>query len=105
MSLPSQEATQQVPQQQLRQEPLRWLATDVLGRLTPPRVLVPVGLAGTDLGVSFPCGQRLVFLFGDSWTLDRRDWDADRSEEDTSELQSLRHFVCRLLLVKKNNQT
>src|SRR5262245_64241896 len=28
---------------------------------------------------------------------------ADRSEEHTSELQSLRHLVCRLLLEKKNN--
>src|ERR1035438_1994928 len=29
--------------------------------------------------------------------------DADRSEEHTSELQSLRHLVCRLLLEKKKN--
>src|SRR5262245_62387354 len=28
-----------------------------------------------------------------------------RSEEHTSELQSLRHLVCRLLLEKKNRQT
>src|SRR5437899_10093843 len=28
---------------------------------------------------------------------------AQRSEEHTSELQSLRHLVCRLLLEKKNN--
>src|SRR5262245_63532350 len=28
-----------------------------------------------------------------------------RSEEDTSELQSLRHLVCRLLLEKKKSQT
>src|SRR5258705_2124763 len=28
----------------------------------------------------------------------------ERSEEHTSELQSLRHLVCRLLLEKKNNQ-
>src|SRR5437899_9849140 len=27
----------------------------------------------------------------------------ERSEEHTSELQSLRHLVCRLLLEKKNN--
>src|SRR5437899_6918292 len=31
----------------------------------------------------------------------RRQHDADRSEEHTSELQSLRHLVCRLLLEKK----
>src|SRR5205814_5652253 len=30
---------------------------------------------------------------------------ADRSEEHTSELQSLRHLVCRLLLEKKKRQT
>src|SRR5437899_4324085 len=29
----------------------------------------------------------------------------DRSEEHTSELQSLRHLVCRLLLEKKNKTT
>src|SRR5258705_6176028 len=31
----------------------------------------------------------------------RRHWSDDRSEEHTSELQSLRHLVCRLLLEKK----
>src|SRR5258705_5769375 len=30
-------------------------------------------------------------------------WKSTRSEEHTSELQSLRHLVCRLLLEKKNN--
>src|SRR5262245_64051116 len=30
--------------------------------------------------------------------------DATRSEEHTSELQSLRHLVCRLLLEKKKNK-
>src|ERR1035438_8718810 len=30
--------------------------------------------------------------------------NASRSEEHTSELQSLRHLVCRLLLEKKKNQ-
>src|ERR1035441_5623469 len=30
-------------------------------------------------------------------------WPSSRSEEHTSELQSLRHLVCRLLLEKKNN--
>src|SRR5205814_9792341 len=30
---------------------------------------------------------------------------ADRSEEHTSELQSLRHLVCRLLLEKKKKKT
>src|SRR5436853_2711634 len=31
--------------------------------------------------------------------------DYDRSEEHTSELQSLRHLVCRLLLEKKKKKT
>src|SRR5258705_6631048 len=31
--------------------------------------------------------------------------EAERSEEHTSELQSLRHLVCRLLLEKKKNNT
>src|SRR5258705_8147075 len=31
-----------------------------------------------------------------------RGWVISRSEEHTSELQSLRHLVCRLLLEKKN---
>src|SRR5471030_3510626 len=34
---------------------------------------------------------------------DRRQGGADRSEEHTSELQSLRHLVCRLLLEKKKH--
>ena len=55
----------------------RWLATEHIGTLLPKAALAEVGLAGTDLGVSFPCGDRLVFLFGDSWTLDRRERDHD----------------------------
>src|ERR1039458_4478873 len=34
-----------------------------------------------------------------------RAWRAPRSEEHTSELQSLRHLVCRLLLEKKKTKT
>src|SRR5437899_7410544 len=36
--------------------------------------------------------------------VDLFDRSAQRSEEHTSELQSLRHLVCRLLLEKKNNK-
>src|SRR5438045_7949224 len=46
-------------------------------------------------------GSKLAF---DTWT----SASSTRSEEHTSELQSLRHLVCRLLLEKKkkkNNQT
>src|SRR5436853_3066264 len=35
---------------------------------------------------------------------DRRRVARERSEEHTSELQSLRHLVCRLLLEKKKNK-
>jgi hypothetical protein len=58
---------------------LEWIATERVGRLTacPTNPIAEVGLAGTDLGVSFEASGRLVFLFGDSWTLDKRDWDAD----------------------------
>src|SRR2546425_4226528 len=34
----------------------------------------------------------------------RRRWSGGRSEEHTSELQSLAYLVCRLLLEKKKNQ-
>src|SRR5258705_8076811 len=48
----------------------------------------PSGLAGE----AIPLAGRLVMV-ADVF---------DRSEEHTSELQSLRHLVCRLLLEKKN---
>src|SRR5471030_3388057 len=41
------------------------------------------------------------FSAADSKTLSSAPTDASRSEEHTSELQSLRHLVCRLLLEKK----
>src|SRR5947199_1993801 len=37
-----------------------------------------------------------------TWPLSGRSCEESRSEEHTSELQSLRHLVCRLLLEKKN---
>src|SRR5437016_10619429 len=43
----------------------------------------------------------LSSVFGSLATLQRR-WTAWRSEEHTSELQSLTNLVCRLLLEKKN---
>lgn len=43
-----------------------------LGRLTGSSVnpILDAGLRGTDLGVSFPCGNKLCFLFGDSMLID-----------------------------------
>src|ERR1035438_10687134 len=48
-----------------------------------------------------------LFLASTFWKDNRlqdRDWAWLRSEEHTSELQSLRHLVCRLLLEKKNQR-
>src|SRR5262245_65103138 len=50
-------------------------------------------------------GGRLIGLVGWKAVIGRRDdGKEDRSEEHTSELQSLRHLVCRLLLEKKKNK-
>src|SRR5262245_63747450 len=43
-------------------------------------------------------------LHGPDWKLRRRIRRLCRSEEHTSELQSLRHLVCRLLLEKKKKK-
>src|SRR5258705_10194162 len=53
--------------------------------------------------------QELTFEY-DGKSVFVADWGAavskdPRSEEHTSELQSLRHLVCRLLLEKKKKQT
>src|SRR5436853_4833997 len=39
------------------------------------------------------------------WLASHQRSDGSRSEEHTSELQSLRHLVCRLLLEKKKKKT
>src|SRR5437899_8735542 len=49
-------------------------------------------------------GRRLGFQSATRGHLARR-WRGTRSEEHTSELQSLRHLVCRLLLEKKKHKT
>src|ERR1039458_3712763 len=43
--------------------------------------------------ISGPWGRN-----GAAWASSAETWGRDRSEEHTSELQSLRHLVCRLLL-------
>src|SRR5258708_24059699 len=62
-------------------------------------------------------GERTVLASYDQFGFIQRDelavdarlhlepFDADRSEEHTSELQSPDHLVCRLLLEKKKNRT
>src|SRR5262245_62800933 len=52
------------------------------------RVIVPAGILGSLIGALS------IRVMSD-------DWIRIRSEEHTSELQSLRHLVCRLLLEKK----
>lgn len=49
------------------------LYTEHLGQLTGTvrNPLRPLGMNGTDLGVSFARDGKVVFLFGDSWTTDR----------------------------------
>src|SRR5687767_15775600 len=49
-------------------------------------------------------GRRHVGLFGAGARVDHRADDIRRSEEHTSELQSLAYLVCRLLLEKKKNK-
>src|SRR5258705_969780 len=65
--------------------------------------------SGRDTLVAAPTGSGKT-LAAFLWSLDELVREAaasvfpDRSEEHTSELQSLRHLVCRLLLEKKNNE-
>src|SRR5438045_9152787 len=52
--------------------------------------------------ITFGLAPAMIMYFA---VLNRNGWDwmFSRSEEHTSELQSLRHLVCRLLLEKKKN--
>ena len=61
---------------------LRKVHTEHLGQLSATALnrTEAIGITGTDLGVSFvEAGPepRLIFLFGDSWTKDRKRWDQD----------------------------
>src|SRR5258705_1370202 len=56
---------------------------------------------GLVTGVAGRCSGALRSMHC-AWVADSQ--NAERSEEHTSELQSLRHLVCRLLLEKKNIQ-
>src|SRR5690349_5641607 len=91
---------------QLRED-MRDVRRDCLGREHQLLRDLPVGEAGRDkLGdLEFACAERMPGL-GLPRTLelsgDPADGIDDRSEEHTSELQSRRELVCRLLLEKKN---
>src|SRR5258705_5393266 len=67
--------------------------------------LIPVRLqALVKRGVSSVCSSPMMlrdFFFVEP---EKASIIGDRSEEHTSELQSLRHLVCRLLLEKKNSK-
>src|SRR5205814_5461085 len=54
----------------------------------------------TSGGLCMECTWRCDFLHRHSNTIVSREDGTERSEEHTSELQSLRHLVCRLLLEK-----
>src|SRR5258705_7228296 len=64
----------------------------------------PVGTKGKNLWfyATIRYGSRRTPCRKRARPIDRpTDWSRSRSEEHTSELQSLRHLVCRLLLEKK----
>src|SRR5262245_64296072 len=86
------------------------------GRMIMNRICVGLGCAvALLLGVSSASAQGTVKIglinvlsgqFADAGIqLDNGVKTYMRSEEHTSELQSLRHLVCRLLLEKKQNKT
>src|SRR5262245_41399901 len=70
--------------------------------LTPPGS--PMDATGPYVESSSPSANGAAALTSSSLSSDGHYFDTVRSEEHTSELQSLRHLVCRLLLEKKNKQ-
>ena len=60
-------------------QPLQKIYTEHLGQLTNTALnpLEPLGFNGTDLGMSFERGGKIIFLFGDSRALDSADQDDD----------------------------
>src|SRR5947199_7925030 len=80
-------------------------------RVTPTSLLYTLSLHDA-LPISMPSSASMVAACIDLWTIRRLATMVTslpgrstlRSEEHTSELQSLRHLVCRLLLEKKTTQ-
>src|SRR5438093_9561410 len=66
--------------------------------LTPEQAVVDVNEQQLSVARSF---LQIVPLRPQRWSVVARPADAVRSEEHTSELQSLTNLVCRLLLEKK----
>src|SRR5205814_10333184 len=73
-----------------------------LGKMSPPAIYSiesdshdDAGPQSPEHGIEEPRAEHAV---------QAHQWNAGRSEEHTSELQSLRHLVCRLLLEKKKKK-
>src|SRR5205814_10110581 len=80
-----------------RRQILQAFAPRAQGVGAPPAALATDVLIATDLvseGLNLQDAERVIH-YDLPW----------RSEEHTSELQSLRHLVCRLLLEKKKNRS
>src|SRR5437899_10130131 len=67
---------------------------------TSCRYATPSSSSSHTRGPSDPCGATIPYTLPSA----TRIRGATRSEEHTSELQSLRHLVCRLLLEKKKKK-
>src|ERR1035438_9342311 len=70
----------------------------VVDALYPDNTAESLGFAG---GVNLPATPRLMAYISPEWMRQNSaflPYTVNRSEEHTSELQSLRHLVCRLLL-------
>src|SRR5438045_4285507 len=86
------------------------------GMLTALRIVPSSSAARIDCAISIPtlscasaveaprCGVKIKFGAARSGESSGNGSISNRSEEHTSELQSLRHLVCRLLLEKKKKQ-
>src|ERR1039458_10459455 len=71
------------------------------GHFVPNITLGPPVVKSLRKATSLPLDCHLMIENPDEFIPVFADAGADRSEEHTSELQSLRHLVCRLLLAKK----
>src|SRR5258705_9052598 len=82
------------------------IAYSVIGR-GPPLVMLSGGHCHLELDLASPVLGHWFSELSRRHSLvrlDTRGFGLSRSEEHTSELQSLRHLVCRLLLEKKKKQ-
>src|ERR1035441_6799046 len=62
---------------------------------------LPSSMRGIQSSGYGPLSGERIYLQSSCEAIGKRAFCASRSEEHTSELQSLRHLVCRLLLEKK----